>query len=98
MNQVGVSTGDSGLVVSIPTGIVLIMAVGTTLGTMAVIMVDILIMVVIMVVIMAVIMAEELVVDMPIPAVIIMADKTIRVLVAQIVSDTVEPEAWLHQL
>ena len=91
MNPAGVSIGGSVLadmVVITPTGIVLIMVVGTTHGTLLA-GVDI----------MAEIMDQDTgVVDMPIPAVIIMADKIIPALAAQIVSDTVEPEDWLHQL
>jgi hypothetical protein len=97
MNPAGVSIGgsvlaDMGVITS--TGIVLIMVVGTTHGTLmagVAIMADSHIM--------ADIMDQDTgVVDMPIPAVITMADKIIPALEAQIVSDTVEPGDWLLQL
>ena len=85
MNPAGVSIGGS---------VLADMVVGTTHGTLMVgvaIMADSHIM--------ADIMDQDTgVVDMPIPAVITMADKIIPALVAQIVSDTVEPGDWLHQL
>lgn len=94
MNPAGVSIGGSDMVVITPTGVVLIMVVGTTHGTLlagVAIMADFHIM--------ADIMDQGTgVVDMPIPEVITMADKIIPALAAQIVSDTVEPEDWLHQL
>ena len=90
MNPVGVSIGGSVLadmVVITPTGIVLIMVVGITHGTLLA-----------GVAIMAEIMDQDTgVVDMPIPAVIIMADKIIPALAAQIVSDTAEQEVCLHR-